>query len=230
MGYWYLFDLALFYATMPLYCLNKRCCWWIDAIICCLIEVIFYIGWMPENTLTNVMCLLNAASFYPFFIMGYMLSKYNVMKFMKKRNWLFSLSLIAYLCMLAYPFQIHAIHTLTWRLLMPLTGILTSFLFFAGREYKDSWIERQLSFIGKHTLDIYILHYFLISSINLSMIGLWFKDTNNGLLATLLAVIIAVSVTYISVYAGMFLRKSKFLNNFAFGDIFRESKNSSSSK
>lgn len=33
MGYWYLFDLALFYATMPLYSLNRRNLWCIDAAI-----------------------------------------------------------------------------------------------------------------------------------------------------------------------------------------------------
>lgn len=82
--------------------------------------------------------------------------------------------------------------------------------------------QRQLSFIGKNTLDIYILHYFLISSINLTMVGQWFNDTNNGLMATVLAIIIAVHVTYIAIYAGKFLRKSKFLNDFAFGNIFRK--------
>lgn len=181
----------------------------------------FFIGWRPENTLTDIMCLLNAASFYPFFIMGYMVTKYNVMEWLKKQNWLFTLSLVAYVFMLAFPFQIHALHTLTWRLLMPLTGILTSLLFFANRENNDSLVEKQLSFIGKHTLDVYILHYFLISSIHLIVLGQWFKNTNNGLLATLLSIIISVPVVYVSIYAGQFLRKSEFLRKYAFGEVFR---------
>lgn len=221
MGYWYLFALALFYATMPLYSLNKKSRWWTDVFIGCLIEAIFYIGWKPENTLTDVMCLLNAASFYPFFIIGYMVRKYNMMEWLRKQNWLFSVSLIAYVSMFAFPFQIHVLHTLTWRLLMPLTGILTSLLFFTNREKENSWIDRQLSFIGRHTLDVYILHYFLISSINLTMVGLWFEETNNGLFAAMLAVVIAVPVTYFSIYTGKFLRTSDFLRKYAFGEVFK---------
>lgn len=222
MGYWYLFDLALFYVTMPIFLLNKRKRWWNDAILGVLVEAIFYMGWKPENILTDVMCLLNAASFYPFFVMGYIVKKYNLMEKLQRQNWIFSISLITYLFMFAFPFQNHALHTLTWRLLMPLTGILSCLLVFANRENEDSWIERQLSFIGKNTLDVYILHYFLISSINLTMVGQWFDGTNNGLLATILAIIITVPITYLSVYAGKLLRKSKFLNDYAFGDIFRK--------
>lgn len=222
MGYWYLLDLGLFYAFMPLFSLNKKKRLWIDIAIFVLVESLFYIGWKPDNTLTKVMCLLNAASFYPFFIMGYMVRKYHIMKWLQERNWIFTISLIAYIFMLAYPFQIHALHTLTWRLLMPLTGILTSLLFFANRDNKDSWVEQQLSFIGKHTLDIYILHYFIISSINLSLVGQWFSNTNNGLLATILAVIISVPITYLAVYIGKLLRHSHFLNDYAFGEIFKK--------
>lgn len=222
MGYWYLFDLALFYVTIPLYSLNKHNKWWIDAAIGIFVEALFYIGWKPENTFTDVMCLLNAASFYPFFVMGYMVRKYNMMSWLQKNNWIFTISLISYVLMLAFPLHSHVLHTLTWRVLMPMTGILTSLLFFANRENNDSQVEKQLSFIGKHTLDIYVLHYFLIGSINLSALGLWFKDTKNGLLATLLAILIAVTVAYISIYSGKLLRKSKFLNDFAFGDVFRK--------
>lgn len=222
MGYWYLFDLALFYATMPMFSMNRRNRWWMDAVIAIMFEALFYIGWKPENTLTDVMCLLNAASFYPFFIMGYMVNKYEIINWLKKQNWLFTVSLTAYIFMLAFQFENHALHSLTWRLLMPLTGILTSLLLFANRENEDTWIERQLAFIGKHTLDIYILHYFIISSINLTMVGQWFADTNNGLLATLLAIIIAIPVAYISTYAGQLLRKSEFLRKYAFGEVFRK--------
>lgn len=222
MGYWYLFDLALFYVTMPVFLLNKSKRWWIDAVLGVLVEAIFYMGWKPENTLTDVMCLLNASSFYPFFVMGYMVKKYDWMEKLQRQNWIFTVSVLAYLFMLAFPSQHHALHTLTWRLLMPMTGILSSLLFFANRENENTWIERQLSFIGKNTLDIYILHYFLISSIHLTIVGQWFNDTNNGLLAAVLAIIVSVPVTYLSIYAGKFLRKSKFLNDFAFGDIFRK--------
>lgn len=221
MGYWYLFDLALFYATMPIFSLNNRNRWWIDTAIACMVEGVFYLGWKPENTLTDVMCLLNAASFFPFFIMGYMTKKYNVMEWLRKQNWLFTISLVAYIFMLAFPFQIHILHTLTWRLLMPLTGILTSLLLFANRESEDSWVERQLAFIGRHTLDIYTLHYFIIISINIHMLGHWFAETDNALLATVLAIIISIPTTYISIYAGKLLRQSELLRKYAFGEVFK---------
>lgn len=222
MGYWYLFDLALFYALMPFYSLNKRNRWWIDVMIGVMIETLFYIGWKPENIFTDVMCLLNATSFYPFFILGYIIRKYEVVAWLQSRDWVFPLSLIAYVFMLAFPFEEHILHTFSWRLLMPVTGILTSLIFFANREKNDSWDENQLSFIGKHTLDVYVLHYFIISSINLTMVGKWLANTDNGFIATIFAIVISIPVVYLSIIAGFFLRESEFLRKYAFGEIFKK--------
>lgn len=222
MGYWYLFDLVLFYALMPFYFISKSNRWWIDAMICVMIETLFYIGWKLENTFSDVMCLLNAASFYPFFIMGYLTSKYKVMGRLKSCNCVFSISLIAYVFMLAFPFDIHILLTLSWRLLMPLTAILTVLIFFANREENDSWIEKRLSFMGKHSLDVYVLHYFLICSINLTMVGTWLANTDNGLIATIFSIAISIPVAYSSIIAGQFLRKSEFLRKYVFGEIFKK--------
>lgn len=222
MGYWYLFVLSLFYMTMPLYALNKGNRWWLDMVLAVGIEVVFYIGWMRDDTFADTLCLLNAASFYPFFIMGYMVRKYNMMDWLRKQNWIFTLSLLTFIVLFAFEPKNHAMHTLSWRLIQPITGILICLYFFEKRENESSLLESQLSFIGKHTLDVYVLHYFIVFSINLKVIGLWLKETDNALLATTLAIVITVPVTYCSVYAGKFIRKSKFVNEIVFGDIFRK--------
>ena len=222
MGYWYLFVLALFYASMPIYSLNKINCWYIDALIGIIIEIIFYIGWMPENKLTDVLCLLNVASFYPYFIMGYIFRKYNIIEFVKSNNIIFTISLLVYILLFCIPFETHILKIVSQRLLMPLSAILICLNLFMNREDNNSLVEQSLSSLGKKTLDIYIIHYFIICSINLTMLGKWYNYTNNYLLATINTVIVSIIIAYISVYIGKLLRRSKFINLYVFGEIFKQ--------
>jgi len=74
-----------------------------------------------------------------------------------------------------------------------------------------------MSFVGRNTLDVYVLHYFIVSNINLVVVDQWLESSDNFILSALLSFVLAVFITFVTILAGNILHKSIFVEKFVYG-------------
>ena len=96
-------------------------------------------------------------------------------------------------------------------------GILS--LVCAFRHYADTFstsrIGLGLQYIGKRTLDVYLLHYFLIP--NLPMLGRFFSGVENTVLQTTCSLLLALLIIAFCLLISNFIRTSPTLAHYLFG-------------
>ena len=90
-------------------------------------------------------------------------------------------------------------------------------LFASHADYFDrnGRISRTMQYVGKRTLDIYLLHYFFLPK--LAFLKPYFIHNTNPILEFLLAAILAILVLAISLAFSAIIRHSDFLGHFLFG-------------
>lgn len=218
LGYWYLYVLCFFYIFLfPFYYfknVNSIC---FDIIYGLLISVIIYAlyRFLPSFWV-GVFSLSLCNLYWPLFFCGFIINKYNLSVYLFSRNWVYSLSLIGYmLCSYLYIKG----NEQAFRFIV----ILTPFFFlplFKHREDSDSFLERELTKLGRNSLDIYIYHYLIIWTglISLERLGVFFTVTNNVLIEFVLLSFIAYLVCYLCMFLGFVLKKSSFLKSLIYGD------------
>ena len=99
------------------------------------------------------------------------------------------------------------------------TGILTIFALFY--KYQDAFTTetkagRILQYIGKRTLDIYLLHYFFLPR-NLGMVGEWFIKNDNPTLEFFASLALATLVIALCLVVSSIIRVSPLLANWLLG-------------
>ena len=104
-------------------------------------------------------------------------------------------------------------------MIIPLCAVVVVVCILYERENCNSFIERRLSYIGSHTLDIYVLHYFIVSNVKLSLLDDWLEKNGNVFLSVLITLFLSVIITFVSIYIGKILHKSKFIEVVTFGRI-----------
>lgn len=216
-GYWYLMSLSVFYLSLAVYRLNKCQKWIVDVLIAIVIWCLFFLGWKYTAQTNDPFCLLNCGNFYPFFVLGVFSSKYRLIDQLMNRNWLLTLGLIGYVVLFSYQCPIHAIASGIKHVVLPLCALLVVVPMFVSRESNTSVVERALEYIGRNTLDIYVLHYFIITNINLVVVDRWLQESGNLILSVLIVLTVSLVVTYISIGFGKVLHSSRLIEKFVFG-------------
>jgi len=100
-----------------------------------------------------------------------------------------------------------------------LFGIIIVFTFFRRNNYlfsKNKRIGKLLQFIGQRTLDIYLLHYFVLPY-HRHEIGLWLLQYSHKSADMLIILIISLWIIFISLMLSSIIRLSPFLGHYLFG-------------
>ena len=100
-----------------------------------------------------------------------------------------------------------------------ITSICIIFTFFRKKEAifsKDSKIGLVLQYIGRRTLDIYLLHYFILPY-NLGQIGSWLLQSGNKTLDIIIILFLALWIIALSLLLSNVIRLSPFLAHYLFG-------------
>lgn len=175
------------------------------------------IQWLNDTCLSQVMY------YFPFFLFGNIVHRYwdQAQKVMDSK-WFFPVVVIVViLCTM----DVLKWHNLRWEWTnLPSTlakfGLLViTFMYF--RYYKDHFtkfspIGRSLQYIGRRTLDIYLLHFFFLP--NIPTVGMFFnKYRHNFVLDTTLAVVIALLIIVFCIISSNILRVSPFFRKYLFG-------------
>lgn len=158
-------------------------------------------------------CLLNCGNFYLFFMLGVFTTKYRILEKAKNANWLFSVCIVLYAVLFCVEMPIHALDSLNRHILMPFCMVFVIVTLFMARHGETSCFERILDYVGKRTLDVYVLHYFFISVVHLQDVGKYMEESGNSLLMFVLAVGLATVITALSVVVGNVLHKGRLIQN-----------------
>lgn len=162
LGYWFLLTLleivCLYNITYSIReKLSSKYSWSIDIVCIVLLMALRYI--MPENII-DMFGFRALAKFYPVFITGVYLRKYPIiMERIEKHNYIF-IVLLAY-CFL---FQQDNSNKLLYYINQVASGIINAtFMFYLFKKYENSIpFSDKLQYIGRNSLSIYIVHFFLL--------------------------------------------------------------------
>lgn len=202
-GYWYLLTLTIFYLLLIPFQLteNRRrlSILAIDTMIALSVWLmLFLILRADDNSIVLAFNPGGAFSFWPYFILGYLCRKYDVMAYLINKNWLTILTALAYLVLVITSFSHIDSLPLYLAFTIAMLAITTLFLVFHAFNNSPSFINRQLEFIGINTLNIYLYHYFFIRFINLDFL------VHQPLIIELL---FTITLTIIIAYAATFIGK-----------------------
>ena len=237
-GYW--FTLVLLYMLLTFYLFSYvesklRIRSWIPitllfVISLCLFETCYlpkYFSWAaghkgPQNEFLNYTSLVEMFRYFPFFLFGSIVHRYweQAQRLMDTR-WFFPVvTVLALICTL----DVIKWHTLrmAWTSLPHTLAmfLLLSMVFMFFRHYHEFFEQTRfgagLQFIGRRTLDIYLLHYFFLPK--LPMVGEFFRvNRHNFILDTTASLTIALLVVGFCVITSQLLRVSPFLKKYLFG-------------
>ena len=99
---------------------------------------------------------------------------------------------------------------------------LVLFYFFMKRDKANTFIENQLAFIGKNSIDVYIFHYFFVANLHLKLFGDFFVQNRNFFIEGILVFILTLIIAYLSILIGSILRKSEWINTIVFGNFIKK--------
>lgn len=166
-----------------------------------------------------VIDLLNLChiSFFIYFVLGIIFRKrFNLISQYLNNRFISGTLILTYLILTLYTFKdpqhlrYFGSSTLYFVLLNTILLIIVFLLFSNYANYcKESRIGKFLQYIGKHTLEIYLIHYFFIPC-NLQPIGEFFTLHANPILEYLTAIIFAIIVILITLSASCIIRLSPF--------------------
>lgn len=103
--------------------------------------------------------------------------------------------------------------------LFEMTALLSVFFFFYRQRAwfaSGGGLPRTLAYVGRHTLEIYMLHYFLLPK-DLQAVGRYFTEHPAPIVELLVAGVIAIAIAAICLLIGEIIRSSRFLHHWVLG-------------
>lgn len=160
--------------------------------------------------------------FYLFFILGTLIKKH----FGSFCNWMDNqyvsaaiiVSMVTINIIISRFFSIHTYNTITF-LIQGTLGIMIVFTFF--RHYQESFkkecfLGKWLQYIGRRTLNIYLLHYFFLPR-NLEYLGRFFICQENPVIEFFVSLFLALLVIAVCLVVSNIIRLSPFMAHYLFG-------------
>lgn len=218
-GYWYLMSLSVFYLSIQVFRFIPSRRWFSDVAVAITTWLVFYFLWKYTAQENDLFCILDCANYYPFFILGVFTTKYHLVDLLERYNWIYGLALIGYILFMLVPVPIHAIDSICRHIVIPLCAVIVITTLFEARHGCNSRLERGVEYVGRHTLDIYVIHYFILSTIHLGAADRWLTVSGNHLVSLCLSSLIALLVIAISIGIGQMLHRSTLIDRVVYGNI-----------
>ena len=178
---------------------------------------------LPTDSWLHVSSLIQVMQYMPFFLYGNIVRRYwDQSQRIMDSKWFFPLIVtVVFFCTL----DVLKWHTLRmeWTNL-PMTlakFILLTIVFMYFRHYHQyfthmTWIGRSLQYIGRRTLDIYLIHFLFLP--NLPSIGTYFSaNRHNFVMDTTLSVVLGLLIIAFCIISSNILRISPIFRKWLFG-------------
>ena len=229
-GYWFtltLFEFFLIYAATMFLNPFKNQGIKEDLVVIVVASVVYFFSSFREHSNPVVADVyhylgINYLRYYVFFCLGTFIKKYyeGFCRLMDNK-YVMALVLMSLLGMIMFsgPLLYH-LHAITFVFIVYGTlGIMVVLTFFRKHENRVSSqtvLGRYLQFIGRRTLDVYLLHYLFLPR-HLEMVGVFFKENSNSVLEFFVSVFLACLVIIVCLTVSEVLRMSPFLEHRLFG-------------
>ena len=239
-GYW--FTLALLYMFIIYYLfayLESKLRWqsWIPITLLFIISLVVYetcflpkyFWWafgrkgLTNDTWLHTTSLIQVMQYMPFFLYGNIVHRYwNTWQRIFDSRWFYPLIIVIVIFCTLDVLKWHTLRLQWTNLPMTLAKfILLTIVFMYFRHYhqyftKMTWIGRSLQYIGRRTLDIYLIHFLFMP--NLPGIGSFFSSNrHNFIMDTTLSVLIGLVIIGFSIITSNILRVSPLFKKYLFG-------------
>ena len=217
-GYWYLLSLTLFYILLLPFNLNttksKYYSIIIDVTIAITIWGVFYLVMGIDHVAIEALNPWAGFAFWPFFIIGFFIRKYNLLHFLTNYPWLTILLTTLYL-ILVITFISSLDHLpIVLDFLIGLIAIFALIGIFYQFDSSNNWLNRQLLLIGNSTLEIYVFHYFFIRFINID-----FLIDKSIMLELLTIILLTIAIVYCSMAIGKVMKTLRLPLLFVFAVV-----------
>ena len=234
LGYWFtvvLLGMFVIYYTVSLLMRKAKLAYRqgvLVAIALCLFAISYSsVTHYANNRVANWLCLYNIMVYFQFFVMGNLVSCYRERVFKVMSNQyvagavlLLFAGLYVFYCAqsdVQHNYVVTHVSKLTaW--MIQYMGVITMVMIFRHYERffsSESRIGRGLQHIGQRTLDIYLIHYFLIPS--LPMLGVFFSKSGNMVLEATTAIALSLLVILFCLVISYIIRLSPFLSYWLLG-------------
>lgn len=238
-GYW--FTLVLLYMLLIYYVFcyiesKLRLPSWLPITILLLVSICCYetcylprsFSWAQgyKGTPNDFMCyssIVELFRYFPFFLFGNIVHRYwaQAQRIMDSR-WFFPLLIVIVILSTMDVLKWHTLRMEWTNLPQTLAKLcLLTIVFMYFRHYQDyfsqgTYIGRSLQYIGRRTLDIYVLHFFFIP--NLPNIGTFFNaHRHNFVIDTTMSVVVALLIVGFCIITSNILRISPLFKKYLFG-------------
>ena len=187
-----------------------------------------YFSWAQgyKGVPNDFMCyssMMELFRYFPFFLFGNIVHRYwtQAQRIMDSR-WFFPLLIVIVILSTMDVLKWHTLRMEWTNLPQTLAKLcLLTILFMYFRHYQDyfsqgTYIGRSLQYIGRRTLDIYVLHFFFIP--NLPDIGTFFNaHRHNFVIDTTMSVVVALLIVGFCIITSNILRISPLFKKYLFG-------------
>ena len=236
LGYWFtivMFEMYLIFYTLNLCLYNSNVKIFEKRLVISLVllSIFSFCSWIIfskfPHKLVDAFSLFHLCKYFPYFAFGIICSMNKDLFHRILENKYFTFIIIVLFCIGFYVNRFYlsapsnVIIILLWFIvtfLIGFAGLLIVYTTF--RVYKDSFssdkkIGRMLQYIGKRTLDIYLLHYFLLPT--LPALGNMLSKSNNFVLELVVGLFISLLVIAVCLVVSNILRTNPILAKYLFG-------------
>lgn len=223
-GYWFLQDmfvLNLFVSIIFFIIDLKKTKKWQELVIYIIGFILLYIfrKLTPnlENDTNGIIAISRLANYYPAFIIGILCRKYNKFEQLIENQWIVFISLLSFIGLFILSgYKVSVLSSFS-SILLPLTMII--YLNNFALKTKTGKGITLLSFIGKNSLEIYILHLFFImvfQKIGILMLSIehWITSITFQIVYSLTISSISISL---SIITANILKSSDIIKRLMFG-------------
>ncbi len=174
------------------------------------------------NEFLNYTSLVEMFRYFPFFLYGTIVHRFwdQAQRLMDSR-WFFPVVLVLAVLLALEVIKWHTLR-MEWASLPHVLAmfLLLSVVFMSFRHYHEffehSRLGTALQFVGRRTLDVYLLHYFFLPK--LPMVGEFFRvNRHNFLLDTTASLLLALVIVAFCIVVSQIIRVSPFLKKYLFG-------------
>ncbi len=222
-GYWFTFVLLefyVFYAAVRFLVRGRWSAW----ILAAMGIVMYWLCW-PEMTVhhqtaDNALALISAHQwrFFLFFVLGTLVKEhFDTVQRWLDGKWVLPICIVFFLVVNAFN-DVLPVKATVMQGLLSLTGLIVLFSFFRKKQAlfsQETKIGRTMQYVGRRTLDIYLIHFFLLPR-SLSIFTL-FKDHPMPVIELLASSIIAILIIAVALIISNIIRLSPWLAHWLFG-------------
>lgn len=222
-GYWFTFILLVYYIFYAIgkFCFRGK---WSNIVLVLLGVFLAFVNWPPiynsiplSETVKGTLSIENWR-FFLFFILGSVTREYlpQAEKLLDSK-WFLSFCILSFFLLNAFKddFGFKSPPLVVFIMLAGLVVLFSFFRVYQKSFSKEKALGRTLQYIGRRTLDVYLIHFFLIPR-NLTFVTL-FTDHPMPIIEATCTLIISLLIVAASLLIGNIFRLSPFLAHWLFG-------------